>query len=83
MDMGFMLRVLWSSLSMRVGICRIARERTSFSVWLMEPTDVNAVDGFHCRALWMMGLCVLSHALSQFASFSEVVASGATMTSSN
>jgi hypothetical protein len=81
--MGFMLGMLCSSLSMRLGRYSIGSERTSFSVWLMEPTDVNAVDGFHCRVFWLMGLCVSSHALPQFASFSEDVASGATVISSN
>lgn len=76
---GFMLRVFCSRLSMRAEQSNIVRERTSVSVWLMQPTDVNSVYGFHWDMLRLFESCVSSHALPQLAFRVEVVANGATV----
>lgn len=53
-----MLRMFCSRLSMRAGQSSIVRERTSVSVRLMQPTDVNSVYGFHWYMLRLFELCV-------------------------
>jgi len=56
-DDRFMLRVFCSRLSMRAEQSSIVRERTSVSVWLMQPTDVNSVYGLHWYASVVEVVC--------------------------